>query len=418
MAVAIEGLSLIQGEGLFCAYVATSCPNDQNFQKPLAIETQSHKGISVAASGDIKPDKMMKFGTTLIAGTAALMTGAMAHNDADAFDASFGKTDEGLLDRIRFGSYGELHSRVGDGADNIDMHRLVAMLDFQFNERLKLVTETEFEHVLYHDEADGEEDYKIEIEQAYLEYMVSNDLYLKAGVMLVPVGIINEVHEPTTFYGVERPNVEKYLIPTTWWEGGVGLVKTYDSGLQVDIMAHTSLDMTKDGYIRSGRPKLDFNQYTENQSWAVTTRAKYTGIAGVELGGALQYQHDVSSTVSGEQTAYLAEAHAIYRSGGFELRALATYWNVQGFADRDTEDQWGYYIEPSYTFDIPWGKFGYFTRFSQYEYYNSGSNEAKEYTAGVNYWPLEEVVLKMDYTNIDRGSYNDETFNFGLGYFF
>ncbi len=365
-----------------------------------------------------EPIKKMKFLLLLLTGTATLMTVAMANKDADAFDASFGTPKKSLLDRFRFGSYGELHSRVGDGADNIDMHRLVALLDVQITDKVKFVSEIEFEHTLYHDEADGEEDFEIEIEQAYLEFALADDLYLKTGVMLVPVGIINEVHEPTTFYGVERPNVEKYLIPTTWWEGGVGVVKTYDSGLQIDVMAHTSLDMDKDGYIRSGRPKLDLNQYTENQSWAVTGRAKYTGIAGVELGGALQYQHDVSSTVSGEQTAYLAEAHAIYRNGGFELRGLATYWNVQGFADRDTEDQWGYYIEPSYSFETPWGKFGCFARFSQYEYYNSGSREAREYTVGANYWPIEEVVFKTDYTNIDRGSYNDETFNFGLGYFF
>lgn len=349
---------------------------------------------------------------------AALTAVAVAGPEADAFDASFETAEKSFLDRFRFGSYGELHSRVGDGADNIDMHRLVALLDIQITDKLKLVTETEFEHVFYHDEDGGDEDFEIEIEQAYLEYAVADDLYLKAGVMLVPVGIINEVHEPTTFYGVERPNVEKYLIPSTWWEGGVGVVKTYESGLQLDVLLHTALDMAKDGYIRSGRPKLDLKQYTDDTSWAVTARAKYTGIAGIELGGALQYQHDVSSTVSGEQDAYLAEAHAIYRKGGFELRALGTYWDVNGFAAPESEDQWGYYIEPSYKFDIPWGVFGFFARFSQYEYFNSGSQEAKEYSTGLNYWPIEQVVLKADYTKIDKGAVNDDTFNFGLGYYF
>jgi hypothetical protein len=184
------------------------------------------------------------------------------------------------------------------------------------------------------------------------------------------------------------------------------------------MMVHSGLDMSSAGYIRSGRPKIHLHEYTENQSWAMTGRAKYTGFSGVELAGSLQYQDDVSSTAGGSQSAWLAEAHAIYRKGGFEMRALATYWNIDGFSGIDATDQWGYYLEPSYTFDIPWGKLGYFARFSQYDYFNNGGKDYTEYTAGVNYWPIEQVVLKADYSNIDTGATNEETFNFGLGYFF
>jgi hypothetical protein len=198
----------------------------------------------------------------------------------------------------------------------------------------------------------------------------------------------------------------------------VSITKTYSNGLQIDAMFHSGLNMTTDGYIRSGRPKLDLNQYTENQSWAVTTRAKYTGISGVELAGSLQYQDDVSSSLDGSQRSYMAEAHAIYRKGGFELRGLATYWNIDGFANSESEDQWGYYIEPSYSFDTPWGKLGYFCRFSQYDYFNKHGRAYDEASVGVNYWPINEVVVKVDYTNRDNGTVNDETINFGLGYHF
>lgn len=360
----------------------------------------------------------MKTGSLILAGTAALLTAAVAQQEADALDASFGAGGKSFFDRFTFGSYGELHSQVGDGADNIDLHRLVALMNFQVNDKLKFVTEVEFEHALYHDEANGEEDMQIEVEQAYFEYALADDLHLTAGIQLIPVGIINQLHEPTTFYGVERPNVERYLIPSTWWESAVGISKTYDNGLQLDAMLHSGLDMTGAGYIRSGRPKMDLNQYTENQSWAMTTRAKYTGISGVELAGSLQYQDDVSTSVSGSQKAYMAEAHAIYRKGGFELRGLATYWNINGFASAESDDQWGYYIEPSYSFDIPWGKLGYFARFSQYDYFNARGRAYDEFSAGVNYWPINEVVVKADYTNRDNGAVNDETFNFGLGYYF
>ena len=205
---------------------------------------------------------------------ASLLASAIAGNDADAFDESFAKTDKTFLDRFTFGSYGELHGRVGDGDDNIDLHRLVALVNFQATERMRFVTEVEFEHAFYWDEDGDDEDFEIEIEQAYVEYALRRRALLNAGIQLVPVGIINVTHEPTTFYGVERPNVEKYIIPSTWWEAAVGVVKTFDNGLQLDFMVHSAMDMSSDGYIRSGRPKLDFNQYTEDQSWAVTGRAQ------------------------------------------------------------------------------------------------------------------------------------------------
>lgn len=349
---------------------------------------------------------------------AVLVGSALAGTEADAFDDSFGRTDKTFWDRFTFGSYGELHGRVGDGDDNIDLHRLVGLMNFQLTDRMRFVAELEFEHVFYHDENGGEEELQIEIEQAYLEYGLQDGLLLNAGIQLIPVGIVNVTHEPTTFYGVERPNVEKYIVPSTWWEAAVGVVKTFDSGLQLDLMAHSAMDMSKNGYIRSGRPKLDLNQYTEDQSWGVTGRAKYTGITGLELATSLQYQQDVSSSVGGDQSTFLAEGHAIYRKGGFQFRALTAYWNVDGFANSDTQDQWGYYLEPSYSFDIPWGKAGFFGRFSQYEYFNSKRRENKEYSVGLNYWPIDEVVLKMDYTHIDEGGADNETVNFGIGYHF
>ncbi|MGD7653516.1 MAG: porin [Verrucomicrobiales bacterium] len=339
--------------------------------------------------------------------------------EADALDESFGGGGSGFWDRFDLGSYGELHGRVGDGEDNVDLHRLVMLGSARITDKLRFVTEVEFEHLVYDGESGGKSDYEIEIEQAYFEYALRDDLLVNAGIQLVPVGIINLTHEPTTFQGVERPNVEKYILPSTWWEGAVSVVKTYESGLQLDVMLHTAMDMDSDGYIRSGRPKLDLNEFTGTESWGVTMRAKYTGISGVELGAALQYQDDVSSSVSGNQETVLAEAHGIYRKGGFELRALGAYWNVSGFGDSEMRDQWGYYVEPSYSWETKVGRAGVFARFSHYDYYKSGRNETVEYAVGASYWPMDEVVLKVDYVNAKLDNdINDETFNFGLGYYF
>ena len=118
------------------------------------------------------------------------------------------------------------------------------------------------------------------------------------------------------------------------------------------------------------------------------------------------------------QSTVLAESHAIYRKGGFEFRALGAYWNVDGFSNSDTEHQWGYYLEPSYTFDVPWGQAGFFGRFSQFEYFNKTRRDNHEYSVGANYWPIDEVVLKVDYTYIVSNGANDKTVNFGIGYYF
>jgi hypothetical protein len=75
-------------------------------------------------------------------------------------------------------------------------------------------------------------------------------------------------------------------------------------------------------------------------------------------------------------------------------------------------------LEPSYTFDLPWGKLGYFARFSQYEYFDAGKKDITEYAVGLNYWPIDQVVVKTDYVIVDDGSVHDETISFGLGYHF
>ena len=122
---------------------------------------------------------------------------------------------------------------------------------------------------------------------------LDNDLVVQAGAFLVPVGITNETHEPTTFYGVERNKIESEIIPTTWTEFGVLLRKNYDNGLQWDLAVHRGLSVDEanvnlDGPdIRNGRQKTDT---FDDIGSAATARVRYTGINGLELGGSLQYQ--------------------------------------------------------------------------------------------------------------------------------
>jgi len=119
----------------------------------------------------------------------------------------------GLPQGITLGGYGEvLYNNPENLNSELDVQRLVLLFGYKFDERVQFVTEIEFEHVK-----------EVYVEQAFINYNLTQGLNVRAGLMLVPMGIINEFHEPTIFNGVERPSLDKYIIPTTWREIGIGL---------------------------------------------------------------------------------------------------------------------------------------------------------------------------------------------------
>jgi len=115
---------------------------------------------------------------------------------------------------ITIGGYGQIDYNEPDGSapGKLDVHRLVLLFAYKFNDKVSFLTELEMEHVK-----------EVYVEQAYVKYKVAESVNVLAGLMLVPMGIINEFHEPTTYHGVERPNVDKYIVPTTWREIGIGV---------------------------------------------------------------------------------------------------------------------------------------------------------------------------------------------------
>ncbi|MGJ8672475.1 hypothetical protein [Rubritalea sp.] len=369
------------------------------------------------------------------AALCAVLIGSVTAGDADALDASLITNEKSFWDRFSFGTYGEIHSTFyKDGGTAIDPHRIVLFADFEFTDKLKLVTETELEHA-YEKKANqsnfSTDGLELKLEQAYFEYSFDNGLVGKAGLILAPVGIINEVHEPTTFYGVERPNVEKNIIPTTWTVLGAGVTKHYGTDWQFDGLFHGGND-TKGGSIRSGRSKYGIdifgvnsegNQFAQNNdSWALTGRTKYSGFEDFNLGAAFQYQSDMDSTAGGAQYGVLGEAHGIYRKGGFQFIALGSAWNIDVSSEGD--HQWGYYLEPSYAWDTVIGKVGVFGRFSQYKYANladgSTATNATDYNLGGNYWINEHLVIKADYLNqaVKGQAGGTESYNFGFGWYY
>jgi hypothetical protein len=320
------------------------------------------------------------------------------------------------------GGYGELHANFNNGADNeIDFHRFVLFFNHDFNDWISLFSELELEHSIAGEDQNGE----IELEQAFIRMAWTQQFNTDAGVFLMPVGILNETHEPNTFYGVERNNVEKYVLPSTWWEGGIKSTYRTEGGFTFDGTISSGLDI-EDGYIRGGRQKV--SQATNDEA-AIAGRVKYTGIAGLEIAASALYQDDLEQTGDLDYSGLLSTAHIAYTQGGFSLRALYARWDLDGSdLDSEAKEQYGYYIEPSYRWELSekYGDLGIYARFSDYEYFrqkDGGLLENKIYEFGINYWPTDNVVFKADYqdtSNADQYQKDgiDSVVNLGVGYQF
>ena len=324
--------------------------------------------------------------------------------------------------QVHIGGYGELHYNNWEFPDNtkfreIDFHRFVLFFGYDFSDSIRFHSELELEHSIAGDGQNGE----IELEQAYIEFDLTENMETKLGLFLVPVGILNETHEPTTFYGVERNPVEKNIIPTTWWEGGAALTgRVGDSGLSYDLAFTSGLDGGTN--IRGGRQKV--SEATAND-FAYTGRLKYTGVAGLELAGTAQYQANMAQSLDPDIGAgVLLSTHAIWNISQFQLRALYASWDIDvssnaSAAQQAKDRQDGYYLEGSWKF-IP--NAGVFARYDVWDNGGVGDTEKTQTNVGINYWPHEGVVIKFDIQRQDHGAVNaaDEAdgFNLGIGYAF
>ncbi len=319
------------------------------------------------------------------------------------------------------GGYGELHYNSLDSKDEIDFHRFVLFFGHRLNERIRFFSEVELEHALVKDTSDASGPGEVELEQAYLDFDLNDAHTARAGLFLVPVGILNETHEPPTFYGVERNPVETDVIPTTWWEGGLGLNGRF-AGFSYDLGLTSGLKVPTSGSsaykVRSGRQKV---AKADANNAAVTARIKWTGAPGIELAATVHRQDaiaqaTVADSVSGAAT--LWEAHAVFARGPFGLRALYAQWDLDGSGPQalGRDEQKGWYVEPSFKLTP---KFGVFARFNEWdnEAGNATDSEKRQTDVGFNYWPHEQVVLKFDVQR-QSGAVNDDGFNLGVGYMF
>lgn len=338
-------------------------------------------------------------------------------------DAVEKKTAASTASNTTLGGYGELHLNRMNGVDGasdnnqIDFHRFVMFFGHQFSNSVRFYSEFELEHALAGEGKPGE----VELEQAYVEWDYANSHSLQSGVFLIPVGIMNETHEPDSFYGVERNNVEKNIIPTTWWEGGLNFKGELAQGLSYNVAGHSGLNLGDGKYkIRDGRKKV---AEAPADTFAYTGRLKYTGINGLELATTVQYQEDLWQGAGAEALdGVLFEAHAAYQAGGFGLRALYAQWELADAIEAvkaGASEQSGWYIEPSFRINEQWGVFARYSLWDN-QAADAADSEYGEWNLGTNFWLTPRTVFKLDITSEDvpEGQGSREGFNLGVGYSF
>jgi DtxR family Mn-dependent transcriptional regulator len=345
--------------------------------------------------------------------------------------------------RTNLSGYMDFHynkPEFGDGL--LDFHRFVLLVTHSFSDRIRFVSEVEIEHALVEG---GEEKGELELEQAYVDFLLHRSFNVRAGMMLMPVGIINERHEPPVYYGVERPFVDTVIIPTTWFEAGVGVHGEVGRGWRYRTFVAAPLnaaEFSAEEGIREGR-----QQGSEANAGRIATtgRLEYVGIRGLTLGGSWwEGRSGFEFRPRFDVPVKLAEADARYGRGRFEGRLqFAQVWidNADLLNDALTRRVGvnpnighvlrGFYSEGGYRF-VEGARFGDVGAFARYEnfdtqYRMAGSGiglpqfDRAAWVVGATYWPDPDIAVKADYSVVRNRSgfiQAPNSFNLGLGWWF
>ncbi len=234
-------------------------------------------------------------------------------------------------------SYGEInYNRPTRASENAqaDVRRFVLGFQHRFDARTKVITELEVEHAVSSAADAGE----VEVEQAYVERQLSPLWSARAGLFLMPAGLLNETHEPTAFYGVERNFVETAIIPTTWREGGLQMVGNFDNGLTLQTGLSTGFDLTKwDAASSEGAesPLGSVHQelaLAKSRDLSVFGALNWRGIPGLQLGGSLFTGGATHGQAAASARVTLWDLHARWTPGRWDLAALYSRGSISNTA--------------------------------------------------------------------------------------
>jgi hypothetical protein len=351
---------------------------------------------------------------------------------------------------VSIGGYGEVlyenfaRTREDDtpsgATDRLDALRAILYAGYKFSDKVLFNSEIEFEH------GSTEGGGSVSIEFAYLEYRLSPNFGLRGGLLLPPMGFINEIHEPPAFLGTRRPETERQIIPSTWRESGIGV---FGGTGDISYRAYLINGFDATGFAASGiRGGRQNGAEASAENFGAVGRFDYTGVPGLTLGTSAYLGNsgqgavlpsDPTRTI-GAKT-FIWEGHAQYKLRGFDLSGLLAISTLDDAAEINElnglsadatvgERLIGWYLQGGY--DVLRG-----TRtthqlmpYLRYEQLNtqdrvpagftaSPANDRRFITVGAMWKPLPNISLKTDYqitsTEAETGV---NQLNVNLGYLF
>lgn len=436
-------------------------PGSAAAQSAAAANASALPGNATSSNASALP------GASSVPSAATASSGVSSTNLPGAQPGGFGA---GALDNIRLWGYGEIYySRQSRDTTRTtaDLARAVFGIGYRFDDRTEFNSEYEVEHGVTSAEDPGE----FEVEQFYVDRQLFDRATLRAGLFLLPFGFINEHHEPTNFYGMQRNFVETLIIPSTWREGGLSLHGDTDFGLAWSAGVTTGVNLGNWDFAP------EFPQYTTalelinngpgplqatHQELALASARhlsqyvslNYVGIPGLNVGGAVfTGKAEPAGGTVGDSRVTLWEGHARWTPGKFDLSALYAHGSISNVADANLANPgspnpipsafYGYFLQAAYG---AWEHGDYrLNPFVRWEYYDMGSQYSgtvpmiptgtvpltdapgdfglwpqsrdRVFTTGVNFYVTPHIVFKADYQWFDMNkAFNRLDLGLGLNF--
>jgi hypothetical protein len=344
-------------------------------------------------------------------------------------------------------AYGEIgYSRPSknSAATTTDVGRFVTGFQHRFNDRTKVVAELEVEHSVTSATDAGE----VAVEQVYVEHRINQNFGVRAGLFLIPLGLINQNHEPHTFYGVNRPTVETSIIPSTLREVGVQVFGEHDNGVSWSAGVTTGFDLTKwdplnaEGVESPLRTLHQEGQFAKSKDLSFFGAADWRGIPGLRVGAGFttgKAGHGTGGFATPNARTLLWDVHAQWTPGAWDFAAVYAKGTISGAGALNKTFSGAPYLVPK-SFDGWYAQAAYKFRLSgdykvspfvRYERINTGRSfdgvvpglnvsaydTESIWTAGLNFNIAPTVVIKADYQRYKIVT-DSNRFNLGLGFSF
>ncbi|HID66480.1 MAG TPA: DUF3373 domain-containing protein [Aquificaceae bacterium] len=325
---------------------------------------------------------------------------------------------------VSIGGYGELiyeNYPNKEPKSELDLYRFILYFGYSFTKKLKFNSEIELEHAFVKGDKHG----YLAIEFAYLDYNFSPAFGIRGGMLLVPVGIVNELHEPPTYVTVQKPYLERYIIPTAWYENGIGIYgETQTLSYRVYLMNGMKAEKGK------FNPSAPLKELRQRGSEALADSLAITGRIDFKFAGNLNI--GASTFISGVQdergnnlgTIYLFSPHFWWQHAGFDIRFVGVYMNTKDAEkitkELSTEEKenvfpkrtQGFYFQVAYNILRHFDTEHELYVFGMYENYDTHASvptgyskpkgsEVNIYNFGISYKPHPLVSLKVDYVRED-----------------